>query len=85
MTPKDAIQRSVDAHEQCDREEIERLRGLTMEERTRLLQAACAAAAVLRQSRIAAGLGDVEPVPWPASTWEFQRKHAARFGSPVAS
>ena len=58
-----------------------RLRALSLGERSRLIESACEAAAVIYRSRLAAGLPDVEPAPWPASTWEFLRKHAARVRS----
>jgi hypothetical protein len=66
------------AHGQCDRDDIAWLRSLTPSQRSALLESACAAAAAIRRSRLEAGLADVEPAPWPESTWEFLRKHAAR-------
>jgi hypothetical protein len=71
------IHRAVTAHENCDRDDLERLRTLSAGERGAMIEAACAAAAELYRSRLAAGLADVDPAPWPDSTWEFQRKHAA--------
>jgi hypothetical protein len=67
----------VAAHAAAEAGDLVRLRGLSLEERGRLIQSACAAAAVIRRSRLAAGLPPAEPDPWPASTWEFLRKHAA--------
>ena len=52
---------------------------MTMRERSELIESACEAAAVIYRSRLAAGLPDVQPDPWPESSWEFLRKHAARF------
>jgi len=71
----------VRAHNAADDAEIARLRGMTMRERSELIESACEAAAVIYRSRLAAGLPDVEPAPWPESTWEFLRKHAARVRS----
>ncbi len=72
------MQKQAAAHAAADAAEIARLRSLSMRERSDLLEAACRAAALLRQSRLAAGLPDIQPDPWPESTWEFLRKHAAR-------
>jgi len=66
------------AHCAADDADLARLRALTERERSRLIESACEAAAVIYRSRLAAGLPDVEPAPWPESTWEFLRKHAAR-------
>jgi hypothetical protein len=64
---------------QTDANEVEfrRLRELSLEERGRMLHAACQAAAQLVASRRAAGLPDPMPAPWPASTFEFLKRHAA--------
>jgi hypothetical protein len=59
-------------------DDVNRLRSLTMDERAAMLEAACKAAAVLLRSRAEAGLPPSRPAPWPASTWEFQKRHAAR-------
>jgi len=66
------------AHEAADNADIARLRGLSMRERSQLIESACKAAAIIHRSRIAAGLPGIERDPWPQSTWEFLRKHAAR-------
>lgn len=58
-----------------------RLRALSLRERSELIEAACEAAAVIYRSRLASGLPDVQPAPWPESTWQFFRKHAARVRS----
>jgi hypothetical protein len=75
------MDRLVRAHKEARGEDIARLRMLSIRERSELIESACRAAAVLYHSRLAAGLPDVEPAPWPASTWEFLRKHAARVRS----
>jgi len=75
------VEKQADAHAAADRQALARLRALTMDERGQLIEAACEAAAIIHRSRLAAGLADVEPAPWPASTWDFLRKHAARVRS----
>ena len=57
--------------------EIKRLRGLTDRERSQMLKAVCRTAAVLYDSRLKSGLPPAKPTPWPESTWEFLRQHAA--------
>lgn len=83
MAMKDVpeMDRLVRVQEEASRDDIARLRKLSMLERSALIESACKAAAVLYHSRLAAGLPDVEPAPWPASTREFLRKHAARVRS----
>jgi hypothetical protein len=83
MTSKTAaaMAEAVKAHDAADAEETMRLRGLSPRERSALIESACEAAALIRRSRLAAGLPDVEPAPWPASTWDFLRRHAARVRS----
>jgi len=68
----------VRAHRAADEADVARLRALSEHERSQLIESACQSAAIIYSSRLAAGLPDVEPAPWPASTWEFLRKHAAR-------
>jgi hypothetical protein len=70
----------AEAHREASRVAFERVRALSIRERSQLIEAACEAAAVVYRSRLAAGLADVEPSPWPESTWEFLREHAARVG-----
>lgn len=77
LIPRDPVA----AHDAADGAEIVRLRALSLRDRGRLIEAACEAAAVIYRSRLAAGLGEVEPDCWPASTWEFFRRHAARVRS----
>jgi hypothetical protein len=77
--PAAAMQRLVKAHAALAEEDIRRLRALSLRERGALIVSACEAAAVIYRSRLAAGLRDAEPAPWPASTWEFLKKHASRF------
>jgi hypothetical protein len=72
------MQSAVEAHGAAADRDAERLRTLGMRERGILIESACAAAAAIQSSRLAAGLPAVEPAPWPPSTWEFLRKHAAR-------
>ncbi|MBN1912191.1 MAG: hypothetical protein JW818_20895 [Pirellulales bacterium] len=74
MKPDDQIA----AHRATEHEDILKLRSLSMEERGRLIVQACEAAAAIQRSRRTAGLPEIEPDPWPESTWDFLRKHAAR-------
>jgi hypothetical protein len=76
--PDSTIDKQIAAHAAADAAETARLRAMSMKERSRLLELACEAAAELQRSRLAAGLPAAEPAPWPASTWEFLRRHAAR-------
>lgn len=72
------LARAIQAHSQSDSADTARLRTLSLRERGELIESACEAAALIYRSRLAAGLPDVEPALWPASTWDFLRKHAAR-------
>jgi hypothetical protein len=76
-----AMEKVVKAVEAANEQELVRLRGLSLRERGMLLAAACEAAAEIERGRIAAGLPPSQPAPWPASTWEFLKKHASRFRS----
>jgi hypothetical protein len=73
---KQATERAVQAHAAADAAENARLRSLTERERAEMLDAACLAAEEIERSRIAAGMPPTQPAPWPASTWEFLRRHA---------
>lgn len=53
-----------------------RLRALSMQERGRMIEAACLASAEILQGRIQSGLGTPTPMPWPDSTLQFLSKHA---------
>ncbi len=68
----------AEAHRVLDAAEAARLRLLDARERSVLIEAACQSAAEIYRSRLAAGLGDIEPARWPESTWDFLRKHAAQ-------
>lgn len=56
---------------------IEALRAATIEERGRMVARAVRAAVRIDRSRRAAGLPEGVPEPWPRSTREFLRRHAA--------
>lgn len=56
--------------------DVKALRAMSMEERGRLLSAACRLGAAIERSKKQMGLRSSEPAPWPPSTWEFLRKHA---------
>jgi len=58
---------------------IEALRAATIEERGRMVARAARAAVRIDRSRRAAGLPEGVPEPWPPSTWDFLRRHAAAF------
>jgi hypothetical protein len=74
-SPKD----SSHARELTERE-IADLRALTLEERGRMIDAACRSAASILESRRRAGLPDARPIPWPESTLEFLRRHSHHAG-----
>jgi hypothetical protein len=76
--PAAAIDEQAKAHAAAHAEQSARQRALTMRERGQLIESACEAAAVIYCSRLAAGLPVAERDPWPASMWEFLKKHAAR-------
>jgi hypothetical protein len=67
----------VKAHGASSEQDVARLRAMSARERGLLIESACEAAALICRSRLAAGLGEVQPDPWPPSTWEFLKKHAA--------
>jgi hypothetical protein len=73
------VESSVKAHAAATDRDAQRLRTLSLGERGALIESACEAAAAISRSRLAAGLPDIEPAPWPPSTWEFLRTNAARF------
>jgi hypothetical protein len=76
--PAEAINDLAKAHADLKADDLLRLRALSMAERSALIESACAAAAAIQRSRIAAGFPRSEPAPWPASTWDFLKRHAAR-------
>jgi hypothetical protein len=73
--------RSIDAqiagHALAEAASTARLSAASMAERSRLIEVACRAAAIALRDRAAAGAKPAQPVPWPQSTWEFLRRHAA--------
>jgi hypothetical protein len=75
MMTEDAVSAQI-ALIQQKAQNIERLRQLSLEQRGRMIEAACRDAALIQASRIRQGLRTGEPAPWPSSTWEFLRKHA---------
>jgi hypothetical protein len=66
----------VRAHAAADAADLPRLRALSIEERARMLHAACAAAAAILESRSQMGMAPPAPQPWPASTLDFLRRSA---------
>jgi hypothetical protein len=75
------IDKQTAAHGRAESEDLARLRSLGMRQRGRLIESACESAALIYRSRLAAGLAGADRDPWPQSTWEFFRKHAARVRS----
>ena len=69
---------AIDATEfiRQQREDDLALRELSMEQRGRMIEAACRTAAEIQRSRIASGMPVAAPTPWPASTWALLRKYA---------
>lgn len=72
-----AMEETVKAHSTADQQDTASLRALSPEERAVLIERACEAAAAIERSRLAAGLPNAAPNPWPASTWDFLREHAS--------
>jgi hypothetical protein len=62
--------------------DVEALRKLSLDERGKLLAAACRDAASIEASCLKMGLPSTQPAPWPQSTWDFLAKcaHRARNG-----
>jgi hypothetical protein len=58
--------------------DVEKLRHLTLKERSELIIAACEAAATIENSRLKMGLPPTQPAPWPQSTWDFLARCAYR-------
>jgi hypothetical protein len=68
----------VDAVISSKRQELDRIRKMTMEERGKLIIVACETAAEIEVSRQRMGLPPVLPAPWPDSTWKFLAECAKR-------
>jgi uncharacterized protein YhbP (UPF0306 family) len=79
--PNIGVNEQIMAHVAAETGDVARLRALSMRERSRLIESACEAASAIYRSRLAAGLPGAQRAPWPASTWEFFRKQAARVRS----
>jgi len=58
-------------------DDIAYLRSLGLQDRGRLLVAACRAAAAIEAGRRRSGLPPSSPAPWPPSTVQFMKKWAA--------
>lgn len=54
----------------------ERMQRLSLSDRSKLIEAACQAAVVIENARLALGWPVAESEPWPNSTWEFLRNAA---------
>ena len=66
-----ALTAQTDAISALELIELERLRGLSLAERSHLLEAACRSAAEVEASRQRMGLPPAQPAPWPESTWNY--------------
>ena len=64
-------------HPEHEPTDVDWLRSLTDVQRGRMIAAACRTAAAIHAGRLRSGLPPATPAPWPESTWEFLRKHAA--------
>lgn len=71
-----SILSQIQAHEAAHAEDLKRLRSLSIDERAAIFDSNCEMAKAIMDSRKAAGMPPVRPVPWPQSTWEFLRRHA---------
>jgi hypothetical protein len=67
-----------DALASSQRQDVDRLRKLSLRERGELIWAACQAAAEIEASRRRMGLPPSEPAPWPDSTRQFLAEAARR-------
>jgi hypothetical protein len=76
-SPQQRMTALTGAHAAQKAGDLARLRALSLDERGLLIESACEAAMEVLRSRDAAGLPRAAPAPWPASTWEFLKKHAA--------
>lgn len=63
-------------------DDLAALRRLSLDERGRLIESACRAAAEILAGRRRCGLPDEQPAPWPASTVEFLQRHARAHRQP---
>lgn len=63
---------------ELEQRDLERLRRLSLDERAKLLAAACRTAAEIEASRLKMGLPPTQPAPWPESTWKFLAEAARR-------
>lgn len=71
------LDKSIGAHAAADEAEVLRLRSLSIEQKIHILDAACVAAEEIERGRLGAGMPPAQPAPWPDSTSEFLRRHAA--------
>jgi hypothetical protein len=76
MAVPPVIQRMIDAEREQHELEIERLRGLSDEEKGKMVSAVCRLAAAIVEGRKKSGFAPPVPTPWPDSTWELLRRLA---------
>jgi hypothetical protein len=55
---------------------LTQLRAMSLEEKARVLDSVCAAAAEIEAAKLRMGLPPTKPAPWPDSTVQFLRRHA---------
>jgi hypothetical protein len=77
-TQETRIDAQIAGHASVEAASLERLRVISMEERSQLIEAACRAAAVVLRDRAATGALPVRPIRWPPSTCDFLKRHAVR-------
>jgi hypothetical protein len=78
---KKTLADQAEAHSKAILSDVAYLRAMSPRERSILIESACESAATIYRSRHDANIVTAKPDPWPPSTWEFLRKHAARVQS----
>jgi hypothetical protein len=71
----------VRGHALAEVEHSKQFRQLSLDERGKLVRAACRGVTRLYEGRIASGLPPRIREEWPRSTWEFLKRHARRTSS----
>ena len=78
MSVPEQLQSQIDAHEREHAVDSLRFARLSLEERGRLVRAACRSAAMIYENRLSSGLPPHIREEWPPSTWDFLKRHARR-------
>jgi hypothetical protein len=76
--PTTQLTLDTDAIAKLEAGDVEALRKLSLDERGKLLAAACRTAVAIEANRIKMGMPPTEPAPWPQSTWNFLGECARR-------